>query len=542
MIAAVTGISWKEIAQKIADLIAGIDAKGIMWRVGKLANGLVSAFYDLVSNEDTWTNLGTKIADGINGFFTGMGNDGWKKLGNSISKTISGFATAITTALKKVKWEKVGQAIGSFISGIKFGKIAFDLLKLAKALATAIAKAIKGSMETAPIETALIGVFALLKFTGLGKWVFGKLASKVMAKIALSLGAEAATKAGIGTAIAKSVGGAVSKVPAAIGTFMSSGAAATAASVLGGVVAALGAAFAGFHLGKWIGDKLVSDDMKQYQYDFKFKDLFTYDPSEWAQGIKDWGKDATGQNEEEGGAGHSFDVKYKVDTSAINKADESLKKTRTVTTKLKAEKAPDFVDGYKKYSQLKNRTIKANLKMIGDIEKLREMSNNPLLTDKGKANTIKKTVELEVKLKQKNGKALQIDESTLNVLNNTSKKADGGIFSGGKWRSIKGYANGGSPEMGQLFRAREAGPELVGTINRHTAVMNNDQIVASVSDGVFNALNPVLTKMVVAINKMNSGGKGQALYVEGVSDGDIVRITTDANERFKKTNGRPLYA
>lgn len=542
MIAAVTGISWKEIAQKIADLIAGIDAKGIMWRVGKLANGLVNAFYDLVSNEDTWTNLGTKIADGINGFFTGMGNDGWKKLGNSISKTISGFATAITTALKKVKWEKVGQAIGSFISGIKFGKIAFNLLKLAKALATAIAKAIKGSMETAPIETALIGVFALLKFTGLGKWVFNKLASKVMAKIALSLGVESATKAGIATALAKSVGGALSKVPAAIGTFMSSGAAATAASVLGGVVAALGAAFAGFHLGKWIGDKLVSDDMKQYQYDFKFKDLFTYDPSEWAQGIKDWWKDATGQNEEEGGGGHSFDVKYKVDASAVNKADESLKKTRTVTTKLKAEKAPDFVDGYKKYFQLQNRTIKANLKMIGDIEKLREMSKNPLLTDKGKANTIKKTVELEVKLKQKNGKALQIDESTLNVLNNISKKADGGIFSGGKWRSIKGYANGGSPEMGQLFRAREAGPELVGTINRHTAVMNNDQIVASVSDGVFNALNPVLTKMVVAINKMNSGGKGQALYVEGVSDGDIVRITTDANEKFKKTNGRPLYA
>lgn len=465
-----------------------------------------------------------------------------EKLGNSISKTISGFATVITTALKKVKWEKVGQAIGDFISGIKFGKIAFDLSKLAKALATAIAKAIKGSMKTAPIETSLIGVFALLKFTGLGKWVFNKLASKVMSKIALSLGAEEATKAGIGTAIAKSVGGAVSKVPAAIGTFMSSGAAATAASVLGGIVAALAAAFAGFHLGKWIGDKLVSDDMKQYKYDFKFKDLFTYDPKEWAQGIKDWWGDVTGKNETEGGAGHSFDVKYKVDTSAINKADESLKKTRTVTTKLKAEKAPDFVDGYKKYFQLQNKTIKANLKMIGDIEKLREMSKNPLLTDKGKANTIKKTVELEVKLKQKNGKALQIDESTLNVLNNISKKADGGIFSGGKWKSIKGYAGGGVPNMGQVFMAREAGPELVGTINRHTAVMNNDQIVASVSDGVFNALNPVLTKMVVAINKMNSAGNGQALYVEGVSDGDIVRITTDANERFKKANGRPLYA
>ena len=65
--------------------------------------------------------------------------------------------------------------------------------------------------------------------------------------------------------------------------------------------------------------------------------------------------------------------------------------------------------------------------------------------------------------------------------------------------------------------------------------------IKDVADAVYNVMTPVLTSLVVAINKMNSG-KGQALYVEGVSDGDIVRITTDANEKFKKTNGRPLYA
>lgn len=541
MTSALNRIHWDLIAKRIGELIKGIDAKGIGENFGKLVNSMVNALYTLVSNKETWKDLGTKIGDGINGFFNGFGKSGWKKLGKTISNTFSGFATTITTALNTVDWEYVGQCIGDFISGIDFGKVTINLAKLALSVGKAIAKAIKGSMETAPIETAIIGIFSVLKFTGLGKNVFKNLASYVMDKIGLAI-INAGGTAGIAKSICSAIGKAVTKIPSLIGTFISSGAAATAASVLGGVVAALGAAFAGFHLGKWIGDKLVSDDMKQYKYDFKFKDLFTYDPSEWAQGIKDWWKDATGQNEEEGGGGHSFDVKYKVDTSAINKADESLKKTRTVTTKLKAEKAPDFVDGYKKYFQLQNKTIKANLKMIGDIEKLREMSKNPLLTDKGKANTIKKTVELEVKLKQKNGKALQIDESTLNVLNNISKKADGGIFSGGKWKSIKGYAGGGVPNMGQVFMAREAGPELVGTINRHTAVMNNDQIVSSVSDGVFNALNPVLTKMVVAINKMNSAGKGQALYVEGVSDGDIVRITTDANERFKKTNGRPLYA
>ena len=41
---------------------------------------------------------------------------------------------------------------------------------------------------------------------------------------------------------------------------------------------------------------------------------------------------------------------------------------------------------------------------------------------------------------------------------------------------------------GQLFVANEAGPELVGSIGNRTAVMNNDQIVSAVSQGVYRAV------------------------------------------------------
>jgi hypothetical protein len=71
------------------------------------------------------------------------------------------------------------------------------------------------------------------------------------------------------------------------------------------------------------------------------------------------------------------------------------------------------------------------------------------------------------------------------------KKADGGIFANGHWQSIAGYATGGEPNEGQLFYARERGAELIGQINGHTAVMNNDQIVASVSNGVARALQGI---------------------------------------------------
>ena len=50
------------------------------------------------------------------------------------------------------------------------------------------------------------------------------------------------------------------------------------------------------------------------------------------------------------------------------------------------------------------------------------------------------------------------------------------------------YASGGFPDVGEMFIAREAGPELVGSIGNRTAVANNDQIVEGISAGVYNAM------------------------------------------------------
>lgn len=74
-------------------------------------------------------------------------------------------------------------------------------------------------------------------------------------------------------------------------------------------------------------------------------------------------------------------------------------------------------------------------------------------------------------------------------------RAKGGVFANNKWHDIKMYSDGlnaGLPPVGQMFVAREKGPELVGTLGGHTAVMNNNQIVGSVSDGVARAVRSVL--------------------------------------------------
>lgn len=71
----------------------------------------------------------------------------------------------------------------------------------------------------------------------------------------------------------------------------------------------------------------------------------------------------------------------------------------------------------------------------------------------------------------------------------TSKSGNTGTHSVGK------FAAGGFVSSGQLFVAREAGPELVGSIGGRTAVANNDQIVEAVSNGVYRAIAPLMQNM-----------------------------------------------
>ena len=122
---------------------------------------------------------------------------------------------------------------------------------------------------------------------------------------------------------------------------------------------------------------------------------------------------------------------------------------------------------------------------------------------------------------------------TARLTGKTAKKADGGVFSGGMWHNITQYAVGTeNAPAGQLFIAREAGPELVGTLGGHTAVMNNDQIVASVSDGVYRAV-----KSAMGSGKQNLN---VTFKVEGDPNG-IFRVTQKkANEYFRAT-GNPAF-
>ena len=128
----------------------------------------------------------------------------------------------------------------------------------------------------------------------------------------------------------------------------------------------------------------------------------------------------------------------------------------------------------------------------------------------------KKAVEDAVKAIKDNFKMPTLPKIKLDVTWDTNvgplKKAVYEALGLSGWPNLSwtAYAMGGFPGEGEAFIAREAGPELVGRIGNRSAVMNNDQIVAAVSQGVYSA---VVTAM--GENRSNSGSQPIMVYLDG---------------------------
>ena len=86
-------------------------------------------------------------------------------------------------------------------------------------------------------------------------------------------------------------------------------------------------------------------------------------------------------------------------------------------------------------------------------------------------------------------------------------------------------ANGGFVDQGQLFIAREAGAELVGSIGNRTAVANNDQIVEGIAtatregnEDLINALYAVAQQIIAEMRNQDNGGGGGYDFDRAVRD------------------------
>lgn len=102
--------------------------------------------------------------------------------------------------------------------------------------------------------------------------------------------------------------------------------------------------------------------------------------------------------------------------------------------------------------------------------------------------------------------------------------------------NLNWYANGGFPDMGEMFIARESGPELVGKMGNRSAVVNNNQIIAGIRAGVFEAVVNAFESMQGSSNRSQE----IRIYLEGDAKKLFKMIRQEGNN-YQKQTGNPVF-
>lgn len=507
----------------------------------------------------------------------------------------AGIATAINNALKTTDFEALGDTIGTAIGNLA-GSIAtflktVDWSKVAKAVLDTLKGVFKGITEDSDNMKAIGAIVATLIGAAIAKQAVANLFTSAATKIisAISGGLEGSTSwASLGsTVMSKLSTNLTSKVSTLLNdqVFL-----AKFASIGTTIATCVGTAIAGFELGKNLGSYLFPEDADYYD-NFKWSDFFSKFNKEDAKGAwKEFITEITGgetkghkaeidftANEDSirgvnkkvndglktsdvaAGAGKILDVgiqttpdtakiasaratiangftgknqvsasiKSAVDTGSANTAKQNIVKSfANVSTSIRINKATNLK---KVKSDIRSSMKKTNasFKVQADTNSIKQAKS--AIQDGLQGISITATG----KITWESGQTSQIAVDK-NGKHHTIYKAMGGILGSSGWLPITRYATGGLPKSAEMFMAREAGPELVGRIGSRTAVVNNDQIVASVSEGVYRAV----------VAALGSGGNQQAinLALRLIMDGkQTTQIVIDRiNEMIDTTGQIPI--
>ena len=502
----------ESIRDALVKAVGGIDWDEIYAKASGFGTGLAEFLNGLFSEDKKGNSVFTATADVIAGalntaIFASKGFTDkfkFKTLGKNLAHGFNRF-------FKKFKWKQCAEAINGWVDGFWslaagfFGDLSWsDILNGLKTFLT--------SLSSKTIAT-ILGAYALKKFS----------------------------KSAVG-ALADSVGGQIltAKIKKAFFTI---------AAI---TIAAEGGLTIGEAIGKKIAELTQPEEMQKYQTTFNFSDLFSYSLDDWKQGFSDWWDDTFGPAFElmaldMATGNYKFKIPFTdFELPSFNEAKKgfsnwlsgvnkywSKKKDSVLEIGTKIATTPKKLWEKFKESWGEKKTVKFFLKIGSKIKKLWK--------DFKESWGDKKAVTIGIGFAKNSLSKLWssvtgfFGDKTVNVSTKATKKADGGVFYGGSWKPIKKYAVGGLPNMGQMFVAREAGPELVGTLGGHTAVMNNDQIVSSVSYGVAQAVKEVIQPLV----KMG-GGNNRPIQIS--LDGKVIFDSTrqSAQEYFNRTGMSPF--
>lgn len=227
-------------------------------------------------------------------------------------------------------------------------------------------------------------------------------------------------------------------------------------------------------------------------------------------------------------------------------------KTATLTTKLKGTATSKFDSLAEKWETIKTKTANLTTKLSNSIK---ESTMNWLKDAWSKISS--KTAQFTATLKTSNAvqsfingwqslkdKALELKVGIVDKVKsawNAAARAWNNSPILSPLGTLPYLANGGRVDSGQVFVARESGPEIVGKFGNQAGVMNNQQIVDSVSRGVAQAIASIKFTLanIPSITGFGGGMDEETMYRA------MLRALTDAdygdNETVINLDGDPIY-
>lgn len=484
----VTQFPWVEFGKKIAEGLNGaiekIDIPMLGTTIGKLITGIFSMFKNFAQNFK-WKEFGNKIAEGINNMFKALDPD---EVAGGINKIVNGICDMLGTVLEKVNW---GEVFGKMIE--VWNKLDWKI-KLA-VTALIIGKALFGALGLVFKNPTLFAEIAKTLTPGLTK-TFGESVAKALSSIPMAL----AGAAGIG-AIAFNVYDVFSGMRDSIKN-----------KDIFGIVDSI----KGFFSLPDIPNSMnagVKKALAAVGFKNPIQEKFA-DAKEWLieKGVSTIDGLMTGINNKYPTVREFFgNLSGNVRTATGDSRTWLPEKGRSSIEGLKSGYESAKGTFFSLIQRLRGETFTAAGDMKGNIQPKGKdiisglisgfQANKPSFTSMVSSipDLIKKGIG-DLGTIGKNAMAsfargfssvhipmphIGMDWSSVN-LGKTS-------FSIPKFR-LNWYAGGGFPGMGEMFVARENGPELVGRMGNSSAVANNGQIVEGIKKGVYDAVAPLFSQ------------------------------------------------
>lgn len=186
MLNGLRSIDWESIYEGargfgtgLATFLNALISPSLFKEFGKtVAGAMNTAIYAALSfgTELKWDNIGTAIGSGITAWAETFD---WVAAGQTWNTFATGILDMILNALKSIQWETVGQGIADYLKQIDFTGLLKTLIEIAGVLFTGLLDALKEIITEAPLEAALITIFAGFKFANLGTTLAGLLVGAV---------------------------------------------------------------------------------------------------------------------------------------------------------------------------------------------------------------------------------------------------------------------------------------------------------------------------------------------------------------------------